>query len=77
MAKGHTIGRTVTHQMEAEAARIYVGEVKAQKPYQEEVERPTAPRAPLNNLDRLVNWSNDFLSRQNGNQVYPIPITRN
>ncbi len=27
----------------------------------------------LNNLDRLVNWSNDFLGRRDNNRVYPVP----
>ena len=29
----------------------------------------------LNNLDRLVNWSNEFLGRRDTNRVYPVPIT--
>ncbi len=31
----------------------------------------------LNNLDRLVNWSNEFLSRRDNDWVYPVPIDRN
>ncbi len=31
----------------------------------------------LNNLDRLVNWSIEFLSRRDNNWVYPVPINRN
>ncbi len=31
----------------------------------------------LNNLDRLVNWSNEFLVRRDTDGVYPVPIIRN
>jgi hypothetical protein len=31
----------------------------------------------LNNLDRLLNWSNEFLGRRDTDRVYPVPITRN
>jgi hypothetical protein len=28
-------------------------------------------------LDRLVNWSNEFLGRRDNDRVYPVPINRN
>ena len=42
-----------------------------------EVDGPSAPKMQLNNLDRLVNWSNQFLSRKDNDRVYPVPIDRN
>ncbi len=36
-----------------------------------------APKMQLNNLDRLVNWSNEFLGRRYTDRVYPVPIIRN
>ncbi len=38
---------------------------------------PSAPKVQLNNLDRLVNWSNEFLARRDNDRVYPVPINRN
>ncbi len=32
--------------------------------------------ASLNNLDRLVNWSNELLSRRDYDRTYPVPIIR-
>jgi hypothetical protein len=32
--------------------------------------------ATVNNLDRLVNWSNEFLGRRDNDRVYPVPINR-
>ncbi len=61
VAKGHTLGKTVTYQMEAEAACINIVKLEDQR---RDPNRPTAPRGPFNNLDRLVNWSQDFLNRQ-------------
>ena len=43
----------------------------------EEVDGPSASKMQLNNLDRLVNWSNEFLGRRDNNKVYPVPIDRN
>jgi hypothetical protein len=43
----------------------------------EEVDGPSAPKVQLNNLDRLVNWFNEFLGRRDNDWVYPIPINRN
>jgi hypothetical protein len=77
MAKGHTVGKTVTYQMTAEAARLEMEDIEAQRLTIEEVDRPSAPRVQLNNLDRLVNWSNEFLGRRDNNRVYPAPINRN
>ena len=30
----------------------------------------------INNLDRLVTWSNEFLGRRDNDRVYPAPIVR-
>ncbi len=38
---------------------------------------PSAPKVQLNNLDRLMNWSNEFLGRRDNNRVYSVPINRN
>jgi hypothetical protein len=76
MAKGHTIGKMVMYQMVAETARIDMDEVKTQRLNLGEPDRPTAPRAPLNNLDRIVNWSNESLSRLDGDRVYLVTIVR-
>ncbi len=77
MAKGHNIGKTVTYQMTAEAARLEIEDAKAQRLTIEEVDGPSAPKMQLNNLDRLVNWSNEFLGRGDNDRVYPVPIDRN
>ena len=34
------------------------------------------PPRQINNLDRLVNWSNEFLGRRDNDRVYPVPIIR-
>ncbi len=39
----------------------------------EEVDGPSAPRMLLNILDRLVNWSNEFLGRRDTERIYPAP----
>jgi hypothetical protein len=72
MAKGHNIGKTVSYQMTAEAARLEDNE--AQQPIQE-VNGESAPRVQINNLDRLVTWSNEFLGRRDNDRVHPVPIT--
>ncbi len=41
----------------------------------EEVDGPSAPKVQINNLDRLVNCSNEFLGRRD-DRVYPVPIIR-
>ncbi len=76
-AKGHTIGKTVTYQMTAEAVRLEMDYSEAQRLTIEEVDGPLAPKMQLNNLDRLVNWSNEFLGRRDNDRVYPVPIDRN
>jgi len=43
----------------------------------EEVDGASAPKMQLNNLDRLVNWYNEFLGRRDNDLVYPVPIDRN
>jgi hypothetical protein len=40
-----------------------------------QVDGPSAPKMQLNNLDRLVNWSNEFLGRRDNDRVYPSPST--
>ncbi len=58
------ICKTVTYQMTAEAARLEMDDSKSQRLTIEEVDGPSAPKMQLNNLDRLVNWCNKFLSRR-------------
>jgi hypothetical protein len=70
MAKGHTIDKTVTYQMTVEAARLEMEDGEAQRLTIEEVDGPSAPKMQLNNLDRLVNWSNEFLGRKD-NDPHP------
>jgi hypothetical protein len=77
MAKGHTISKTVTYQMTAEAARLEIEDAEAERLTIEEVDGPSAPKVQLNNLDRLVNWSNEFLGRRDNDRVYPDPSDRN
>jgi hypothetical protein len=50
---------------------------EAQRLTIEEVDGPSAPKVQLNNLDRLVNWSNEFLGRRDNDRVYPVPMNRN
>jgi hypothetical protein len=76
MAKGHTIGKKVMYQMAAEAARLLIEDAEAQRLSLEEASGPTASRAALNNLDRLVNW-NELLGSQDNDWFYPVPIVRN
>ncbi len=76
MAKGHTIGKTVSYQMTAEAARLEIEDNEAQRLTIQEVDGPSAPKVQINNLDRLVNWSNEFLGRRENDRVYPVPIIR-
>jgi hypothetical protein len=76
MAKGHTIGKTVSYQMTAEAARLEIEGKEAQRLTIEEVDEPSAPKVQINNLDRLVNWSNEFLGRRDNDRVYTVPIIR-
>jgi hypothetical protein len=76
MAKGHTVGRAVTYQMAAEAARLKIEDVEAQRLSLEEVDGPSAPKMRLNSLDRLVNWSNEFHGRRDTDRIYPVPIIR-
>ncbi len=57
MAKGHTISKTVTYQMTAEAARLEMEDSELQRLTIEEVDGPSASTMLLKNLDRLVNYS--------------------
>ena len=77
MAKGHTIGKTVTYQMTAEAAPLEMEDIEAQRLTVKEMDGPSAPKVQLDNLDRLVNWSNEFLGRRDNDRIYPVPIDRN
>jgi hypothetical protein len=74
MAKGHTIGKTAFYQMTAEAAQLEIEDSEAQQLTIEEVDEPSAPKVQINNLDRLMNWSNEFLGRRDNDRVYPVPI---
>jgi len=76
MAKGHNIGKTVSYQMTAEAARLEIEDSEAQRLTIEEVNGASAPRVQINNLDRLVTWSNEFLGRRDNDRFYPAPIVR-
>jgi hypothetical protein len=76
MAKGHNIGKTVSYQMTAEAARLQIEDNEAQRLIVGEMDGASAPRVKINNLDRLVTWSNEFLGRRDNDRVYPVPITR-
>jgi hypothetical protein len=58
-------------------SRLEIEDTEAQRLTIEEVGGPSAPKVQLNNLDRLVNWSNEFLGRRDNDQVYPVPINRN
>ncbi len=40
------------------------------------MEEASAPRVQINNLDRLVTWSNEFLGRRDNDRIYPVPIVR-
>jgi hypothetical protein len=73
MAKGHTIGKTVSYQMTAKAARLEIEDSEAQRLTIEEVDGPSAPKVQINNLDRLVNWSNEFLGKEGQRQGLPRP----
>ncbi|MFN9908052.1 MAG: hypothetical protein ACK56F_18290 [bacterium] len=76
MAKGHNIGKTVSYRMTAEAARLEIEDNEAQRFTDKEMEEALAPRVQINNLDRLVTWSNEFLGRKDNERVYPAPIVR-
>jgi hypothetical protein len=52
MAKGHTIHKTVSYQMTAEAARLEIEDSEAQRLTIEEVDGPSAHKVQINNLDR-------------------------
>jgi hypothetical protein len=51
-------------------------DVEAQRMSFEEMDGPSAPKIHLNNLDRLVNWSKEFLARRDTDRIYPLPIIR-
>ncbi len=73
MEKGHTVGKTIGYQIDAEAARATEDDPEAQGLNQGEPGQPSAPRGPLNNLDRLVNWSHQFLHSNQDTRIYPAP----
>jgi hypothetical protein len=56
MARGHTVGKNIGYQMDADAARAADHDNEAQRLNPGDPDQPSAPRGPLNNLDRLVNW---------------------
>jgi hypothetical protein len=72
IGKGHTVSKTIFYQMDAEAARATRDDLETQRLNPGEPDPPSAPRGPLNNLDQLVNWSHDFLNRNQDGRVYPI-----
>jgi hypothetical protein len=73
MAKGHTVGKTIGYQMDDEAARATEDDPGAQRLNPGEPGQQSASREPLNNLDRLVNWSHDFLNRNQDARIFPVP----
>ncbi len=73
LAKGHTVGKTTGYQMDAEAARATGRNPEAQRLNPGEPVQPSAPRGPLNNLDRLVNWLHDFLNRNRDVHIDLVP----
>ncbi len=54
-------------------ARTAEDDPEAQGLNQQDLRQPSAPRGPLNNLDRLVNWSHEFLNRNQDARIYPVP----
>ena len=76
VAKGHNIGKKVSYRMTTEAARLEIEDSEAQGLADREMEDASAPRVQINNLDRLVTWSNEFLGRRDNDRVYPAPIIR-
>ncbi len=76
VAKGHNIGKKVSYRMTTEAARLEIEDNDAQGLTGREMEGASAPRVQINNLDRLVTWSNEFLGRRDNDRVYPAPIVR-
>ena len=76
VAKGHNIGKKVSYRMTTEAARLEIEDNEAQGLTGREMEEASAPRVLINNLDRLVIWSNEFLGRRDNDRVYPAPIIR-
>ena len=75
VAKGHNIGKKVSYRMTTEAARLEIEDDEAQELAGREMEDASAPRVQINNLDRLVTWSNEFLGRRDNDRVYPVPVT--
>jgi hypothetical protein len=73
MEKGHIVGKNIEYQMDAEAARTAEDDPEAQGLNPEYPRQSSAPRGPLNNLDRLVNWSHEFLNRNQDTRIYPAP----
>jgi hypothetical protein len=53
MEKGHIVSRNIGYQMDAEAARTAEEDPEAQGLNPEDPRQPSAPRGPLNNLDRF------------------------
>ncbi len=76
MAKGHNIGKTVSYRMTAQAARLEIEDNEAHRLTDKEMEEASAPRVQINNLDRLVTWSNEFLGRRDNERFYPASIVR-
>jgi len=72
---GHDAGQRVRYQMDAEVARIE-GEDKVESDYKStlEIEGETPARSSggtISNLDRLVDWSNQWTRRNHAPRPYP------
>jgi|688.fasta_scaffold1227079_1 hypothetical protein len=81
--KGHGLRKTVCHQMESKVSRIEIMGPEAEPLNQ--VEQPATlaqPTRMFNNLDRLLNWSDNFVGRRQngedlGGHIYPAPLQAN
>jgi len=62
--------------MSIEAACLKIEDAEAQRLNPEDGDGSSAPGIRLNNLDRLVNWSKEFLSKRGTYQIYPVLIIR-
>ncbi len=76
MAKGHAVGKAATCQRPTEAVRLQIEDAEAHRLSPEDVGESSAPGTPLNDADRLVSWSDEFLGRRDIVQVYLVPIIK-
>ncbi len=75
-AMGDGQGAPPNCQVSAEVTCPKIEDAEAKRLNPEDVGGPSAPGMRLYNLDRLVNWSNEFLGRRDTDQIYLIPIIR-